>query len=352
MNAVHLTGFLVFSIALLLYIFANFRLTRLLNGESPKGKIREAIAYISCIVLGEVIILYQLCHAQYLLWVFISVFVCHFPILFLYEPSLRKNTLTLLKLFGGDLVYIVIWILAEGSFDNTDHELLFLTLCGAKLVLTLLAESYYRRCEKERISHQMELYSHQMKLMEQSQAQIRFLRHDMKNHLLHIQHLLMEHDDERLKNYLQETTARLSVSNEFVRSGNRDIDSLLNYKLLIAKQLGTEIKTDIAIPSDLNISSFDVNVILGNLLDNAIEALQNCKERRLLISLRYDAGILSILLQNTCIQKPPAFSVKGQGHGLGLHSVRHALEHYHGQLKTDYQEHIFTASALLYLGHL
>ena len=83
MNAVHLTEFLVFSIALLLYIFANFRLTRLLNGESPKGKLREAIAYINCIVLGEVILLYQLCHAQYLLWVLISVFVCHFSILFL-----------------------------------------------------------------------------------------------------------------------------------------------------------------------------------------------------------------------------------------------------------------------------
>lgn len=44
------------------------------------------------------------------------------------------------------------------SFDNTDYELLFLTLCGAKLVLSLLTESYYRRREKERISHQMELF--------------------------------------------------------------------------------------------------------------------------------------------------------------------------------------------------
>ena len=59
-------------------------------------------------------------------------------------------------------------------------------------------------------------------------------------------------------------------------------------------------------------------------------------------------GILNKIVMD-CIQKPPAFSVKGQGHGLGLHSVRHALEHYHGQLKTDYQEHIFTVSALLYL---
>ena len=46
--------------------------------------------------------------------------------------------------------------------ENTDYELLFLTLCGAKLVLSLLTESYYRRREKERISHQMELYHHQM----------------------------------------------------------------------------------------------------------------------------------------------------------------------------------------------
>ncbi len=349
MNAVYPMEFLVLSIALLLYVFANFRLTRLLYGAAKNGQLMETLAHIGCAVLGEWILYFQLCHDHHLLWGLVPLFVCQFAILFLYERSLRKNLLTLLKLFGGDCMYIAVWILAEGSFETIDHELLFLTLCGAKLVLTLLAESHYRRREKERLSHQMELYRHQMELMEQSQAQIRFLRHDMKNHLLHMHQLLHEHDDKRLNDYLQETAAHLSVSHEFVRSGNRDIDSLLNYKLLTAKQLGTEITTDIAIPLDLQITSFDVNVILGNLLDNAIEALQNCEDRRLLISLRYDAGILSILLQNTCMQEPPAFSVKGQGHGLGLHSVRHALEHYHGQLKTDYHDQVFTASAVLYL---
>lgn len=349
MNTVYPMEFMAFSIALLLYVFAAFRLSRLLYGAAQKGQLVEILAHIGCAVLGEWILYFQLCHHQYLLWVPAAVLVYQFPILFLYECSLRKNLLTLLKLFGGDWLYIVVWILANDPAEHIDHELLFLTLCGAKLVLTLLAESHYRRREKERISHQMELYRHQMELMEQSQAQIRFLRHDMKNHLLHMHRLLLEHDDERLNQYLQETAAHLSVSHEFVRSGNRDIDSLLNYKLLTAKQLGTEITTDIAIPSDLQITSFDVNVILGNLLDNAMEALQECEERRLLLSLRYDAGLLSILLQNTCMQKPPAFSVKGQGHGLGLHSVRHALEHYHGQLKTDYQDHVFTASAVLYI---
>lgn len=161
-----------------------------------------------------------------------------------------------------------------------------------------------------------------MELMEQSQAQIRFLRHDMKNHLLHMHRLLLEHDDERLNHYLQETAAHLSVSHEFVRSGNRDIDSLLNYKLLTAKQLWTEITTDIVIPSDLQITSFDVNVILGNLLDNAVEALQECEERRLLLSLRYDAGLLSILLQNTCIIGITALSESRHRKSIGFHQMR------------------------------
>ena len=59
-------------------------------------------------------------------------------------------------------------------FDNTDYELLFLTLCGAKLVLSLLTESYYRRREKERISHQMELYRHQMELFVGNYASVVF----------------------------------------------------------------------------------------------------------------------------------------------------------------------------------
>lgn len=230
-----------------------------------------------------------------------------------------------------------------------DWEFFFWLLSPVKLIAVLMLESAFRRREKDRINLQMQMYQHQMEIMEQSQEQIRFLRHDMKNHLLHMNHLLLEHDTDKLLQYIKETEEHLDIPQEYVRSGNRDIDSLLNYKLMTAKQLGAEIVMDMKVPAELQISSFDLNVILGNLLDNALDALNRCDDRRLTVSLRYEAGLLYILVQNTCKGEPPAMSVKGAGHGLGLHSIRRTLEAYHGDLKTDYNNNLFTSAVMLYL---
>ena len=230
-----------------------------------------------------------------------------------------------------------------------DWQAFFWLLAPVKLIAVLMLESANRRREKDRIALQMQMYRHQMEIMEQSQAQIRFLKHDMKNHLLHMNQLLLEQDTEKLRQYMQETTHHLELSQEFVSSGNHDIDSLLNYKLMSAQQLGAEIVTDMRIPADTQNPAFDINVILGNLLDNALEALKECENRRITVSMRYESGIIYIVIQNTCKGEPPAVSVKGAGHGLGLHSVRRTLEAYHGELKTNYENNLFTAAVMMYL---
>ncbi|MDE6088064.1 MAG: GHKL domain-containing protein [Oscillospiraceae bacterium] len=352
MNMINPLEWGINALLLLGYVFANFRLTRLYY-HRPKYKISaEFVVYLLCFLLSATVLFTKLSrpYSGYPILPYLLIILCQYGILFLYQWDWKQNLFGLLKLFGADFLVTGMVVLQSSlNLDAIDWQLFFLLLSPVKLIVVLMLESAFRHREKDRLALQMHMYQHQMEIMEQSQKQIRLLRHDMKNHLLHMKHLLLEQDTDKLLQYVGETTEHLDIPQEYVCSGNRDIDSLLNYKLMTAKQLGAEIVTDIKIPMELQIPSFDLNVILGNLLDNALEALGRCDDRRLMVSLRYESGLLYILMQNTCDGKPPAVSIKGVGHGLGLHSIRHTLEAYHGNLKIDYHDTMFTATVMLYL---
>ena len=337
---------------MLIYVFANFRLARLSFPQRTLKWKPELLAYtMSFLLCTALIAMPRNFHSSaYLIAPHLLFAVLQFGILYLYRRDLKQNLLGILKLFTADCLAAELYVLLSNrSIEHMDWQTFFWLLAPVKLIAVLMLESANRRREKDRIALQMQVYRHQMEIMEQSQAQIRFLKHDMKNHLLHMNQLLIEQDTEKLRQYMQETTQHLALSQEFVSSGNHDIDSLLNYKLMSAQQLGTEIVTDMRIPADTQIPAFDINVILGNLLDNALEALKECENRRMTVSMRYESGILYIVIQNTCKGEPPAFSAKGAGHGLGLHSVRRTLEAYHGELKTNYENQLFTGAVMMYL---
>lgn len=337
---------------LLIYVFANFRLARLISPQRTLKWKTVLLAYALSFLLCAALIAANRTEysSAYVIIPHLLLAVLQFGILYLYRRDLKQNLLGILKLFAADCLAAELYVLLSNrSIEHMDWQTFFWLLAPVKLIAVLMLESANRRREKDRIALQMQMYRHQMEIMEQSQAQIRFLKHDMKNHLLHMNQLLMEQDTEKLRQYMQETTQHLALSQEFVSSDNHDIDSLLNYKLMSAQQLGTEIVTDMRVPADTQIPAFDINVILGNLLDNALEALKECENRRMTVSMRYESGILYIVIQNTCKGAPPSVSVKGAGHGLGLHSVRRTLEAYHGELKTNYENQLFTAAVMMYL---
>ena len=137
------------------------------------------------------------------------------------------------------------------------------------------------------------------------------------------------------------------VKKEYSKTGNKDVDSLINYELTLASEFGTEIICDIELPEQLNITSFDMTIILGNLLDNAIEALRQSKKKLLIITIKYMKGIIRIDIENTYDsnykRKPD-----GREHGIGLLSVMNTLEKYHGNLKTFPEDNRYHTTVVLF----
>ena len=220
--------------------------------------------------------------------------------------------------------------------ENTPYDYLIALI----LLFINFLNFYIYNLEQESIKAQHKLklietsnyaYQNQIKIMNESQQKIRFLRHDFHRHINKLKLLSEENDMQSLTQYLNEMEDAVVIKKEYSKTGNEDVDSLLNYELSRAAEFGTEIIYDVNLPEKLNISSFDMTIILGNLMDNAIEALRYSEKKLLKVNIQFNKGIIRIDIENSY---DPKYRKKSDGreHGIGLLSVENTLQKYHGKL--------------------
>jgi hypothetical protein len=186
----------------------------------------------------------------------------HFvAIIFVVGGSLMIGTLTM----RGYSVYIVIVTV-----------ILLLINVTIFLLYDIISKTQQELYEKRVLEQQNIAYNNQIKLWKDNQKATQTLKHDMKNHLIELKTTLANGDYQKLDKYISTMMSSLEVREEYVKSGNVSVDSILNYKLKEIKSLTDNVTYSITIPSDIFVSAFDLNIILGNLLDNSIEALAKC----------------------------------------------------------------------------
>lgn len=224
--------------------------------------------------------------------------------------------------------------------------------------LSLPARAARLAYERELLAQQNRAYRAEFGRMRQSEQQVRALRHDLKNHLAVLEAYAAGGHTEELMRYLRRLDQQLDRPG-LVHTGNPELDSILNYKLSQAQQAGARLELDVRLPRDVTADLFDLNVVLGNLLDNAVEGLETCETKELFLSLTVDQGVLSLHIRNrydgvALWREGPDGPVyrsrkSGPGHGLGLGIVRRMVDKYHGALQIDSAGTVFSVKAILYL---
>ena len=149
---------------------------------------------------------------------------------------------------------------------------------------------------------------------------------------------------------LQQYLARIAVESddeELFHTGNLIIDSGLNLNASHIRRSQITMDYKINIPEELAIEPFDLNVIFGNLLDNAIEAVEQLEpeQRQIKLQLEFDNSALYLLIANPCrtdltFDEAHVETTKPDraNHGLGLKNVRSAVERYPGSYAHFYTE--------------
>lgn len=219
-------------------------------------------------------------------------------------------------------------------------------------IVRSLSDAY----EKILLKKENQYYESQLKNMEQSTAAWKKLRHDLKNHFIVLKGMLDLGEEEEAKTYLDDFIQNEFGNKQEVQSGNTAIDSILNYKMLEAEQHSVMLDLDVQIPEQLAVSSQAMSVILGNAIDNAIEAAKETEERRVSAILQYTKGRLLIQIRNPYsgelhLGTSGEYLTKKaekENHGFGLKSIKDVVEKSGGVMNIEAKEGRFILTILLY----
>lgn len=258
----------------------------------------------------------------------ISVFTMYEIVITYSDIELKKSLLILSMVLALIVIFVVISLYEQlGRAARTEYEQRMLVI-------------------------QNHMFEKQLEIMRDSNEQIRGMKHDMRNHLTLIQSYIENRQWEQAEGYIQQMIETPALGREQLRTGNAIIDSIMYFKLKTAQDSGIKTMVDINLPKDLELSSVKWVTILGNLMDNAIEAAERVLEGSYIdVHMKYFKGNIMIQIKNSYngmikekdgILKTMKFSENGS-HGLGIANVKRALEGM-GTLQINYTENEFVAT--------
>lgn len=230
-------------------------------------------------------------------------------------------------------------------------------LCLGYLAVFLFLKCYgmtrERRACREELSGIQQLDRRQRETeciqnVDRQYQRTRELWHDLKNHIGVLQILAQEHKYRELTEYLVSFQKDVESRMIPLRTGCAAVDALLGDKLYRARRDGIRVSLQICDLSELTLDATDLCVVLGNLLDNCLEACARQEEPGSIeVKLKQQEGFYYLTLVNTApepVKEKDGFLTdkqdleNGVGHGLGLRSVERIAHQYGGSLVTDYQD--------------
>lgn len=254
----------------------------------------------------------------------------------------------------------IIYFVTEMSMNGWQTMMIALCVMIINLIVFYLyqknIENYLTHIQCEILEERSRAYANELELMTKTQRKMQALQHDLKHHILELKGMAQENKTGEISTYLENMEQALNISKEYVRSGNYHIDSLLNYLLDEANERLDEVKTAVKIPENANLNTFKLNIILGNLLENAIEAAERSDKKQLRMEMTLEKGVLLIQMANTYqgeLQKKGDDFVTTKedkhNHGIGLKNVKELVEEENGTVTITTDDGWFMADVLLYV---
>ena len=204
--------------------------------------------------------------------------------------------------------------------------------------------------------------------MERIYSGVRGMKHDMKNTLSVIMQLAAgktEGREEELQAYLEELNQTMDRLEFRYKTGNTVVDTLLNMKYHEMARIVPDMQMDaegLQFPEKLFIQSYDIGIILGNALDNALEACRKLKSRepdaeafirvtsfqkRGLFFLKMENSFDGRLVRRRKEEFPITDKADRENHGIGLANIKSTAEKYQGTMDFKVKDRVFILSVMM-----
>lgn len=249
---------------------------------------------------------------------------------------------------GGAVPYAQSW-----------KNVLFLWIVNLGFLLTVhvmirLVEESEENLRLQRENSQLAFQVKQYDSLKQSIEQTRRAHHDLQKHLQAIQGFIDSGDIGKLAGYVAQYGVSLPQNSAGSFSKNLAVDAVLRYYAEKTIQEGISLSVSFQMGEQAVIPEPDLCVLLGNLLENALEACSRDPEEKKIQLKARQVGecMLFITVDNTSLQKPRLeggrfLSSKRKGFGTGTESIRAIAERFHGEARFSWKDQVFYASVML-----
>lgn len=246
------------------------------------------------------------------------------------------------------------------NYDNIIVDRLSLVLIIVMIASNILMYEIFRKLTNimdENHNQEMllqeakskEAYFHEV---ENCNIKIRTIKHNLKNQLIAVLSQI-----ENKKNFSEEIgkiIEELNMSDKALYTSNAIFNTILSNKIDYAEKVGIKVDVSVLIPSSINMQSSDVGILLGNLLDNAIEACEKIskKKRWIDIKILYKNSILLLKICNSKDEKNIEIEKSSKRnyheHGIGIPSIKKIVNKYDGIIQFQDSNEKFEVTASLY----
>ena len=273
-----------------------------------------------------------------------------------------KVSIPVRKLFVGIVLSVLIlYFCIKNTFNSIDRDTFWSwTFFLLFVILSIYAFTQYMNyiLIKHQLAVEMEQYKEQLKsydrLIHNYQMNKEFF-HDLKNQYIIIENYLQNHEYEKAKAYMEELSHGLVMDEFICKTGIQDIDILLNYKIKEAKGKDIHVYFNVDV-INVQLTNQEMAALLGNALDNAIEACEQVSSNKWIRINIYKQREMSVIkITNSCVQMPDeerkhliSHKPNPQTHGLGIRSMQRIVEKFNGKIKFEHSDNTFGVVILFF----
>lgn len=263
------------------------------------------------------------------------------------------------SLFATGLMFVFTAIFFSDISIETHSErapfmyfflLLFFIIAAMYAGIASFLNSRERRKRFELTRQQNRMLERSLREQEKTFGLWRKSVHDYKNTVLALDTMLENGELDKLSAYLEREKQSFMHRAEYIHSGNGVVDTVLNTKYAAALDNGVSFTVNASMPSRCGISDIHLASVIGNLIDNALEASDYEDDPYIEIKISEVQGFLMIKIVNKCSVPPETSGTSKQDsihHGIGLQSVRDTVSDYDGQFDLSFEGGKAVAAVML-----
>jgi len=262
-----------------------------------------------------------------------------------HRDSLQRKMLQSIPLIICQIILIIlIAVIFIRSYDEGGNltQTAFLEIVGLFIVDMVILWYYKLVINIYDLRHQNELAAIQLEnqvkhydLVKSHQETINAIEHDMRNHIQVLGRMAASGQEHEVSEYLARFSDTMNENMGLVFTPHPMVSSILSYCRQRAQKACVNLKLDVAVSSNVDINQIDLTVILGNTIDNALEALDKIASgpRNLHISLKQSDYFLYYEISNSCDMNASKKHIKSKSlHGYGLKNVTNSVNKYGGNI--------------------